>query len=588
MTSNPAVQETLESLDALPFDQFLEDSYRQLGLRDPDTLVNLGMAESYGITNDHFTDLSVAYMQETQRLEAEILARLLEYDRESLSEAQQISYDIYAWFLQTKVDGHAYAYHTYPVNPFSIWGIQNWVFDFMVSRQPINDAQDAEDYIARLEALDTWVEQLIESLQAREAAGIVPPLFFLTESIAQIEDHINRQGSGTYIVKETELYRSFFDRLFAAGDIPQENIQGYLGQAEAAIEETVIPAFVELIEYLTYLETIAPEEPVGMSALPNGDEAYAYFLAMNTNTTMSPEEIHEMGLAEVARIQEEMRTIANAEFGYPLDINMEELFQALIDESENFQGAAVVAEFERILDEINSNLDDYFGIRPETDLEFEENPDSPVAYYRFPAVDGSRPGVFYVPSTGTGLSAFMQNTIYHEGIPGHHFQVALVMELDLPTFRRYEVTHQAFNVFTEGWALYAERLAWEMGLYADNPVGNLGRLYYELDRAARLVVDTGVNAMGWTLDEGSQYFLEETGRWHSPIQMVRYYIYPGQACGFTIGFSKMLELRQQAMDGLGDRFDLVEFHDLILGSGPLPLEMLEQMVGEWIAIVGSR
>ncbi len=595
-----SIPDVVAQLEGLPIDTFFEESYRQLQLRDPDGLVYDGLADEYGIANDQFTNMSDAYVRETQQLEVAILDLLRTYDRDSLTPEQQLSYDIYAWWLDDRVRGHEFMYYNYPVNSMSIWGAQTALIDFMVNYHPINSRKDAEDYITRLSQLDTWTAQLIEGLKLRQEAGVVPPRYIIQDSIVQINDHLAIQGAGQTgpegIAQGSDprptagpgrpnpaqivLYTSFRDKLDQLDTLSAEEKQALLDAALAEVEGTFVPAFLELNEYLSELETIATDD-VGAWKLPNGDAYYAYALRSEANTDLTPDEVHELGLAEVARIQAEMReAAAELEHDYPGEISMEQLNQHLGVYSEYFSGEALRAEYERLIAEADRATAAVFDVRPSTGVTVEQEPyGAPVAYYQLPALDGSRPGAFFINLSSPTPHYRMPTTTYHETIPGHHFQVALAREMDLPMFRRALV----FNAYVEGWALYAERLAWEMGLYEGDPLGNLGRLQYELLRAARLVVDTGIHAKGWTWQKGATYFANVLGWTHGKDAMVRYIIFPGQASGYMIGMLKILELRQRAMDALGDQFDLKEFHNVILGQGSMPLEILERVVDDWIA-----
>jgi uncharacterized protein (DUF885 family) len=294
---------------------------------------------------------------------------------------------------------------------------------------------------------------------------------------------------------------------------------------------------------------------------------------------MTPEQIHQLGLSEVARLQDVMLEAAVA-LGYPENMSKAELQERLLIDSEIFRGEAMLAEFQRLIDRANQATNSYFDLLPEGELMIQNEPfGSGIGYYQSPPLDGSGPGIFYTNYEMAMPAHLIPSYIYHETVPGHHLQIALARELDLPTFRRALV----FNAYAEGWAVYAERLAWEMGLYEDDPLGNLGRLDFELARAARLVVDTGIHAKGWTRGEAAAYFEEATGRPSHPVAMNRYVVLPGQGCGYTIGLLKMLELRQKAMDQLGNAFDIKEFHNLILSQGSIPLEILEEVVDDWIA-----
>jgi uncharacterized protein (DUF885 family) len=573
----PSIADLLATLEGLPIEQFFELSYRQLQLRDPDTLVINGLAVEYGVANDRFTDMSDSYIRETQQLELAILDLLRTYDRSALPSDQQLSYDVYEWYLDDLVRGHAFMYHDYPVNSLTIWGKQNWLVDFLVSYQPIADKQDAEAYIVRLSQIDTWVEQLLAGLRLRQQAGVVPPSYIIDESIGQVEGHLRMQGLGSPQAKAIEPYTSFRQKVHQVDGISVQEKQALLDAALAEIEHTFIPAFLKLRDYLVYLETIAGHTP-GVHRLPEGQAYYAYLLRHQTSTNVSPEQIHELGLSEVARLQAEMRATA-LELGYPEDISMADLEERLSANGDYLEGEALLAEYERLLAKVRQATGSFFDLLPGAELTIQPEPfGSGIGYYLPPPLDGSGPGVFFTNLEYPFGRHIVPTYIYHETIPGHHLQGALARELDLPTFRR----ELDLNGYSEGWAVYAERLAWEMGLYEDNPRANLGRLGFELSRAARLVIDTGIHAKGWTRQQAAAYYEGATGRPASPSSMHRYIILPGQGCGYTIGLLKILELRQLATDRLGAELDIKEFHNLVLGSGSLPLEILESVVQNYI------
>ena len=569
---------SLAQLEGLPIDEFFERSYRQLQLRDPDALVVNGLADEYGVANDRFTDMSDGYVHETQQLEAAILDLLRTYDYGALSPDQQLSYDVYEWVLDDLVRGHPFTYYDYPVNSLTIWGKQNWLIDFMVNHQPITGKQEAADYIARLSQLDTWVAQLLAGLKRREQAGVVPPKYIIEESIGQVEGHLHQQGPDSFDVEAIELYASFRKKLDQVEGIDAEEKQDLLNAARTEIEQTFVPAFLELRDYLVYLETVATGTS-GVWRFPDGEAYYAYLVRHETGTDLSPEQIHELGLSEVSRIQAEMLAAA-VEMGYPQDISLAELEERLAAQSDCFEGKALLAEYDRLITEAEQATASFFGLLPEAELVIQPEPfGSGIGYYLPPPLAGSGPGTFYTNLDIPLPAHIIPSFIFHETVPGHHLQGALARELDLHTFRR----ELELNGYAEGWAVYTEYLAWEMGLYENDPRGNLGRLGFELSRAARLVIDTGIHAKGWSRQEAAAYYEEATGRQAGPSSMHRYIILPGQGCGYTIGLLKILELRQQAMDRLGDEFDIKQFHNVILGNGPMSLEILERVVEDWIA-----
>jgi uncharacterized protein (DUF885 family) len=557
-------------LEGLPIDRFFEASYQQLRLRDPEMLTYDGLAEAYGLGNDRLTDRSDAYVRETQALEAMILDLLRGYDRAALTPEQQVSYDVYEWYLDDLVRGHAFTYYDYPVNSLSYYGDQNWIVEFLTTYHPIETVQDAEDYIARLSQLGTWVDQVIEGLKLREAAGNVPPRFVVEGSRQQVRGYVMWRDPD-----EVVLYTAFRDKLEALEGVSAADRQALLDAALAQVEGTFEPKFRELAEYLAHLKSVATDD-AGVCKFPEGEAYYAYALRRETTTDLTPDEVHEIGLAEVARIHAEMRALAT-ELGYPEDLNVSQVLERVWQDSVKLGGPQALVEFEALIREVDQAVGAVVDLRPAAEVVVEPEPagGNIGAYYQPAPRDGSRPGTFFVNvKTRSMARYFMPTTAYHEAVPGHHFQIALAQELDLPTFRQELI----FNAYAEGWALYAERLAWELGLYEDDPLGNLGRLAAELLRAARLVVDTGVHAKGWTTEQGAAYY-RDVG---VPQDMTRYVVLPGQASSYMIGSLRILALRQRAMDALGDRFDIKAFHNVVLGSGSMPLSILERLVEEYV------
>lgn len=576
VTSTPeaSIDEILASLTGLPIDTFFEESYRQLLLRDPDRLFVNGLADTYGGPNDRFSDLSIPYQEDTARLEAAILEILHTYDRDTLNQDEQLSYDIYVWYLEDRLRGHQFMLYDFPVNSLTIWGKQNWLVDFMVNYQPIESITDVEDYLARLSAIDGWVAQLIDGLEARAQAGIIPPRYILQDSIQQIEEHLNLQPDGRTIPEATLLYTSFLAKIVQVDGLDTAQKQAWSQKVRDEIAATFIPAYLELRDTLSGLIPMANTEG-GAWTLPGGAAYYAYALQHETSSAMTPEEVHQLGLSELIRIQQELN-VAARELGYTAD----EIDQRLTEDSPLLSGTALQAEFERLIALADQVSRDQFNLFPAADLIIQQEPQGSLAYYTPPPFDGSGPGHFYVNLERPTQQYLLPALVFHETLPGHHLQGALARELDIPTFRK----DIEFNAYMEGWALYAEKLAWEMGLYEGNPLANLGCLQLEQMRALRLVVDTGVHAMGWTLEEASANVEQLTGSQISRDYLTRFFVLPGQASGYTIGMLKILELRQRAMDRLGEAFDLREFHDVILGNGPMPLEILERVVDEYIAV----
>ena len=564
-----SIDKIVASLEGLPLDLFFEESFKQLVLRYPETITEEGLDQVFGTGNDQLNNLSDSYIRETQTLEKAILEILRTYDRESLPADQQVSYDVYEWYLDDLVRGHEFMYYDYPVTHF-ITGVQNQTINFFTDIHPVTNKQDAEDYITRLSQVDTKFEQLIEGLNLREEAGVVLPEFVIQWTVGDIRSIANAAP------RATPFYSSFAEKVRQIEGLSDEEQQALLDAAELEIEASVIPAFKALADTLDQQASIATSDH-GVWKFPNGEAYYQYTLSHHTSTDMTPDEIHELGLQEVDRLTGEMRAIFT-ELGYPENESLNSLFGRVVSDSGELYGQEIVAGYEAIITEAEQKVSAAFDLRPQADVVVLGVPHG--GYYIGPARDGSRPGAFYATQNGSETKFSMPSLAYHEAVPGHHFQIAIAQELDLPGFR----TAVGSTAYTEGWALYAELLADELGFYEDDPYGNLGRLQMEIFRAARLVVDTGIHAKGWTFDQGVNYMQENTGMPPGQVQfeVSRYISWPGQATAYKIGMLKILELRQRAREQLGAQYDLKEFHNVVLGNGSMALDVLDRVVQDYI------
>ena len=584
--SQLSITDILAGLEGLPIDEFLKESFRQLQLRDPDLLFVNGFAEFYGASpGTRFTDMSLDYIRETEQLEREILDLLHTYDRSALSAEQGISYDALSWYLTMQVRGQEFRDYRFLVNP--VWGLQNWPVDFLME-YPLQNRQDAEDYIARLSALDVWVEQVIEGLKRNEQAGAIPPKYVLRDTVQQIDDILRIQGEKPPAADQIEVYTNFRRKLYRIDNLGDDERKAFLDSALIEMEETFIPAYQALKDQLLHLTILAVEDP-DQWKLPGDQEYYAYLLEYYTSTNLSADEIHALGLAEVAKIKADIRQAA-VESGYSPEISMVELKALLATESEFVTGEALLRKYEDNLAAADEASKAYFDLRTSADVVIQKVSSGPPAYYKAPKPGSPDPGVMPV---NLDISPLYVNynehvLVHHETIPGHHTQIALAQELDLPGYQRFSNIHPyrqeyPFQAYTEGWAAYAEVLAWEMGLYKGEPLANLGRLRLRLLRTVRVVVDTGIHAKGWTLAEAADYLRDVTGTAPSDAELTRYLVNPGYSCGHNVGGLKILEMRQRAKDELGERFDIKEFHNTILGHGSLPIAVLEDVVEDWIA-----
>jgi uncharacterized protein (DUF885 family) len=567
--TQPPSSELAAGLDGLDFDAFVEESYRRWLSRDPESVLELGLSQVYGTPTDQLTDISDEYIRQTQDLEVAILTALQQYDRSALTPEQQLTYDIYAWYLGDKVRGHEFMYDDYPVNP-SVLSLHYDVLQFFTDLRPVTNLQDAQDYVTCLSQVDTKFEQLIDGLERREENGVILPRFLIGWVLSDLN------SIATSNARSTPYYTAFETKVNALTNVSEDEKQSLLTAAEEAINSAVIPAYQALVGYYEHLQTVATND-AGVWKFPNGEDYYAYALRHYTSTNLTAEQIHELGLQELDRIHAEMRTIFD-QLGYPQDESLSQLYERVRADGGSYTGDEIVQGYEDIITAVDQNLDDAFDLRPSIGVIVVGGPTG--GYYMPPAVDGSRPGMFYAQNTGIQPRFSMPTLAYHEAIPGHHFQIAIAQQLNLPSFRR----GSDFTAYVEGWALYAERLVAELGLYANDPYGNLGRLQAEAFRAARLVVDTGIHAQQWTFDQAVDFMVENTGMTQYAVEgeVSRYISLPGQATAYYIGYLKILELRQRAMDALGDQFDLKEFHNVILGSGAMPLNLLEQVINSYI------
>ena len=559
--------------------------FAELVLERPQLLSRLRILEPWGLDwfSDDLDDYSIEFAEKTARLVASRLAMLRSYDRDAQSESQKLSSDVLERFLALQAEGERFRFHDYPVNQMN--GVQNELPDFMLNVHPIGSAGDAEAYLARLSKFGVAFDQVIAGLAHREAAGVLPPRFVMERVLDGVRRFLAPPPA------EHVLATDFAARLQGLAALPAPERARRVARAQAELERTVYPAYRRLEAQLEEMRERAGTED-GVWHLPDGDAYYRWTVRLHTTTDRTPQEIHERGLAEVARIQGEMRAILREQ-----GIAADDLPKAIrgLGRAPRFlypdteEGRAeILADYQAIIDDASRRLPALFGRLPRARVVVERVPvfkeeGAARAYYEMPPFDGSKPGVFYAnlrhmaehPKFG------MRTLTYHEAIPGHHLQIALAQELEgVPFFRRVV----PFTAFQEGWALYAERLAAESGFHP-TPLDRLGQLVAEVFRAARLVVDTGIHAQRWTREQAIDYLAANTGM--EPTEVVaeveRYIVMPGQALAYKTGQLEILDLRERARRELGERFDLRGFNDVVLGSGALPLTLLSRNVDAWIA-----
>ena len=564
---------------------FYERVFIEYAVDDPELLSSLGILPRWlEWYSDDLTDRSLAHEARMQAKLRDDLATLRSYDRTVLDESAQLSYDVLDYFLSIQAEGERFGHHDYPLN--QLFGIQNGFPTFMATQHSVDSAGDAENYLSRLGKAPVMVDQVMEGLRARESAGILPPTFVVEKVLAEMRAFTAAPA------KDNILYTSLADELgkLPAGTLADGERDSLLAQAQTAITGQVYPAYGKFIAYYDTLLAKTTGNH-GVWALPDGAAFYAWSARMHTSTDMTPAQIHQLGLDEVARIEAQMNDILVAQgltegsVGARVQEIARRPDQIYPDTDEG--RAAFIADFTRIIGEVDAGIGEHFNVRPRQTVKVERVPEfrektAPGAYYNPPAMDGSRPGIFSINLRNTAeVARFGMRTLaIHEAIPGHHFQTTIQQELTgVPTFRKL----LPFTAFSEGWALYTERLAWEIGLQ-DDPLDNLGRLQAEMFRAVRLVVDTGLHDQRWTREQAIIYMLEKNGLPETDVvaEIERYLVMPGQALAYKIGMNKILALREKAKAALGPKFSLRDFHDLLLTGGDLPLALLERRVDAWI------
>jgi uncharacterized protein (DUF885 family) len=501
------------------------------------------------------------------------IAELTRFDRVRLTDVQRLSADLLKYQLQTYVGGERYDHFDFPLEQFD--GANISLVTSLTVQHPMRAVRDATNYVIRLRQVGPRMAEAIIDCRERAGGGLIPPRFILQATITQMRRFVEVP------VAENPFVSTFNERAMTISDLSSADRASLVAQAEQIVTTDVYPRWKEAI---AFLESLVPRsaDHAGLWRFEGGAEAYRYFLASSTSTNLTADQIHDIGLKQVARLEREMDALLQRlgrrdgsvkarvaqlkkDLGYPLTEDGRKQIMADID--------AMIAEAQR-----------------RSALQFDRRPQGPViaqpyprfreanaaASYASPPLDGSRPAIFQIPLRPERMTKFgLRTLVHHETVPGHHFQIALMVEdRSLPRFRQARV-FGGIPAITEGWALYAERLAGESGWYADDPEGLLGQMDGELFRARRLVVDTGLHAKRWTRQQAIDYGIEAS-------EVERYVVNPGQACAYMIGQLKILELRDRAKTTLKDRFNERAFHNAVLAPGTVPLELLEQEVNRYI------
>jgi uncharacterized protein (DUF885 family) len=565
------------------FRAYLDEDWKRWMTEYPEMATAVGFPGQ----NRRWTDDSAEGIERRKQHLRDSLAQLMTFSRETLPASERLNYDLYRELLESSQEGLKFGDDPLPfrqVVPRNLWmpinqmeGVQQGAAS-TIALMPRQSLSDYEDILARLEALPKHVEQIQALLEAGLKRGYTPPRVTLRDLPKQIADLVPADPMASALLVPFQEFPSGF---------PQAERERLTSRARTMYSSHVAPAFRKLRDYVVERYIPACREAIAASALPDGAGAYAFAVRWQTTTNLTPAQIHEIGLTEVKRIRAEMdKVIASTGFSG----SFRDFTEFLRTDSRFYYDVAddLVNAYRVIAKKIDPQLAHLFGKLPRlpygvTPIPAFKAPSQTTAYYEPGSPQAGRPGYYYVNTYNLKARPKweMEALSMHEAVPGHHLQIALAQEIeDAPEFRK----HVGYSSFVEGWALYSESLGDEMGFYKD-PYSKFGQLTYEMWRAVRLVVDTGMHSMGWTRDQAIQFFRDNTGKTDQDIvvEIDRYIVWPGQALAYKIGQMKIRELRREAESKLGAKFNIRAFHDAALEQGAVPLGILESHVKDWIA-----
>ena len=569
---------------------WFEQKFDEAVARDPMRQTYLGIKDRYG----EWTDASDAFRQAELDIERRNLAEMkASFDFNKLDAQTKLSWRLAEYELERAEAAFPFRGHDYTFN--QMFGVQSGIPAFLINQHKIASASDAEAYISRLNGVTAYLGQNVANARASAERGIQPPAFVYDYVLADARGVITGYPfAGTEgETSDSPLMADFREKVAALtnnGSITEEEAADLLARAAEALKTSVGPAYEAAIAELTRQQASATTDD-GAWKLPDGADYYNMRLARMTTTDLTADEIHQIGLDEVARIHGEMQAIMTT-VGF--EGSLAEFFEFMRTDPRFYKPetpegkAEYLAEAEAAIEQMKGDLPKLFNTFPKADMivkavePFREK-SAGKAFYSRPAPDGSRPGVYYANlySMADMPTYQLEALAFHEGIPGHHMQIAIAQELEgIPSFRKYG----GYTAYSEGWGLYSELVPKELGYYSD-PYSDFGRLAMEIWRAARLVVDTGIHSKKWTREQAVQYLMDNTPNPQGDCEKAidRYIVMPGQATAYKIGMLKIVELRERARTQLGDKFDIREFHDIVLRDGAVPLAVLEETVDAWLA-----
>jgi uncharacterized protein (DUF885 family) len=584
---NHAVSQQTTYPDSAKVEKLFDDYFREFIQLNPDEASQLGLPKEWGYDYDRggFDNVSDVGIKANFDLYRKYLDEIKNIDTTRITKSQNIDLNILRLYLETQLEGEKFAYHRYFIDHLT--GAHSQVTNVLTEYHTISDLQDANDYLARLENIPLRLEQTQKQIEVQEKKRIRPSIYIVDRVIGSMEEFVQPDP------KSNLLYLDLDRKLSPLSSIDPDTSGELRRRAETTLKEKVYPAYDKFIKNLKTLIPNADSIP-GVWKLPDGDQYYQYCLKSQSTSSLTPEQVYQLGQREVKLLQDQAKILLDS-LGIKGNKTYGELmndYWAMQNRPENTdrfnypdvpeQRQMILHDYQVYIDSAQLRLPEAFKYITKTRVVVQAVPEykeqGGLTYYEPASLDGMRKGVFYVNLLNAPGKAGMRNLVYHETIPGHHYQIALQQEL---TQKRLFKNLLYFNGFVEGWAMYAEALAGEIGWLPDI-YSRLSELNSQLFRAVRIVVDSGIHYKKWSKEQALQYMLDNLG-WNSDNEIDRYTVWPGQATCYTLGKLKIMELREKAKKELGPKFDLKDFHMVVLENGSLPLDLLEEIVGDYIS-----
>ncbi len=581
-----AIGQEITNQDSAKIEKLFDDYFREYIKLNPEEASQLGLPKEWGYYYNRagFNDISEAGTKANYDLSKKYLDELKKIDPTKITSSQNVDVQMLRWYLETLLEGEKFSDHRYYIDHLS--GAHSQVTNVLTEYHTIGDLEDANDYLARLGNIPTRLSQTEERIDIQKKKGIRPPIFIIDRVIASMEDFKRLKP------KENVLYVDFKNKLTSLKGIDSVTSERLCHQAESTIREKIYPAYEEFIKRLK-LSTQEADSLPGVWKLPDGDKYYQYCLKFQTTSSLTSEQVYQLGLEEVRLLQDKAKLLLDS-LGIKGDKTYGELMNKYWDmwESPDLKDKfyypdipekreMILRDYQSLIDTTMLRLPEAFSYIPKAKVIVQPVPEykeqGGLTYYEPASLDGKRKGTFYINMMHSPNKPGMRSLTYHETVPGHHYQIAVQQELSQ---KRMFKNLLFLNGFVEGWAMYVEDLAKELGWLPD-VYSRMAELNSQLFRAVRIVVDAGIHHKKWTKEQAKKYMEDNLG-WSSENEIDRYIVWPGQACSYTIGKLKIIKLREKAKKELGSKFNLKDFHMTVLENGSLPLELLEEKVEDYI------